>query len=96
LPCGHNFQHAIEEDGAENSALVQDPPVSHGLMFLLRLQAYRLFFPAAKVWDAEKNVKGNFLKTPYGNFFKKFPSDAFSFIDCLCASLFGIKLTCTP
>jgi hypothetical protein len=62
----------MEEDVAENSALVQDPPVSHGLMFLLRLQAYRLFFPAAKVWDASKNVKGNFLKTPDGIFSKSF------------------------
>jgi hypothetical protein len=41
-------------------------------MFLLRLQAYRLLFPAAKLWVSEKNVKGNFLKTPDGIFSKSF------------------------
>jgi hypothetical protein len=30
------------------------PPVSHGLMLLLRIQAYRHFVPAAKLWVARK------------------------------------------
>ena len=31
-----------------------EPPVSHGLMYLLRLGAYRLFFPQAKLWECRK------------------------------------------
>ena len=31
-----------------------EPPVSHGLMYLLRLGAYRLFVPQAKLWECRK------------------------------------------
>ena len=64
------------------------------LMYLLRLQAYRLFFPQAKFWDSSKNVKGTFQKLLM-EFFWKVSFGCVQFYLLLIRFAFGIKLTCT-
>jgi len=70
LPCGHNFLHAIEEDGAENSALVQDLQYSTVLMFLLRNWHNLIAFSKQSSGFLE-NCKDELFENSLWEFFQK-------------------------
>ena len=68
------------------------PTVSHGLMYLLRLQAYRHFVPTAKLWVTSKMFMTKIPKLLMESFWN-FPGSVQFYLFSNRYAHFGIKLT---
>ncbi len=95
LPCGENLLHAVKPDGAVNFILVQERLHRIGSCTYFDLRHTVCSFRKQSYGHVEK-CKGELFKNSWWHFFEKFPSDAFSFINCSYRFAFGIKLTYTP